>query len=119
MLTRSMMLLLLTVMTCSLLNNNFQTTVATARAVDPNPLLAEWTGPYGGVPRFDLVKVELFKPALEAAMAENLAEVDKIAKDPAAPTFENTMVAMEKAGQLFDRVGTIYNVWQSTMSPAR
>ncbi|HEY3102610.1 MAG TPA: M3 family metallopeptidase [Pyrinomonadaceae bacterium] len=116
MLTRSMMLLLLTVMTCSLLNNNFQTSTATAKAVDPNPLLAEWTGPYGGVPRFDLVKVELFKPALEAAMTENLAEVDKIAKDPAAPTFENTMVAMEKAGQILDRVGTIYNVWQSTMS---
>ena len=115
-LTRGMMLLLLTVMTCSLLNHNFQTTVATARAVDPNPLLAEWTGPYGGVPRFDLVKVELFKPALEAAMAENLEEVDKIAKDSAAPTFENTIVSMEKAGQLLDRVGTIYNVWQSTMS---
>ena len=85
-------------------------------AADPNPLLAEWKGPYGGVPRFDLVKVEFFKPAMESAMAENLAEIDKIANDTAAPTFENTIVAMERAGETLNRVGTLYNVWQSTMS---
>src|ERR1041384_3658618 len=49
-------------------------------------------------------------------MAENLSEIDKIANDAAPPTFENTIVAMEKAGQTLDRVGTIYAVWQSTMS---
>ena len=87
-----------------------------AIAVDPNPLLAEWTGPYGGVPPFDQVKIEYFKPALEAAMAENLADIDKIAKDPTAPTFDNTIVALEKAGQTLDRVSTIYGVWSSTMS---
>ena len=48
-----------------------------------NPLLAPWTGPYGGVPPFPAVKVELFRPALEAAMAENLANLDRIANDPA------------------------------------
>jgi peptidyl-dipeptidase Dcp len=59
--------------------------------IDPNnPLLAKWVGPYGGVPPFDQIKVEQFKPALETAMAENLAEVDRIANDPAPPTFENT-----------------------------
>ena len=83
---------------------------------DPNPLLANWEGPYGGVPPFDKVQVALFKPALEAAMTEQLAEVEKIAKDPAAPTFENTIVAMERAGQTLDRVGTIYGVWGSTMA---
>ena len=41
-----------------------------------NPLLKPWVGPYGGVPPFDAVKVENFKPALEAAMAEQLAEID-------------------------------------------
>ena len=87
-----------------------------ATAADPNPLLAEWVGSYGGVPPFDKVKVEDFKPALEAAMAENLADIDKIAGNSAAATFENTIVALEKAGQTFNRVGTIYNVWQSTMS---
>ena len=50
-----------------------------------SPLLAPWTGPYGGVPPFDKVKVEDFKPALEAAMAEALAEIDAIASDPAPP----------------------------------
>src|SRR5213083_2774629 len=66
-------------------------TVQPAEPTAANPLLAKWEGPYGGVPPFDHVQVADFKPALETAMAENLAEVDRIAKDPAAPTFENTI----------------------------
>ena len=81
-----------------------------------NPLLAKWEGPYGGVPPFDRVQVSYFKPALEAAMNENLAEIDRIAKDPAAPTFENTIAAMERAGSMLDRVQTIYGVFGSTMN---
>jgi peptidyl-dipeptidase Dcp len=95
---------------------NMSSRAGSAKSTDPNPLLSEWSGPYGGLPPFDQVKVEYFKPALEAAMAENLTEIDKIANDPAPPTFENTIVAMEKAGQTLDRVGTIYGVWQATMS---
>ncbi len=83
---------------------------------EPNPLLAQWEGPYGGVPPFDKVQVSLFKPALAAAMSENLADVDKIANDSAAPTFENTIVALERAGQTLERVSTIYGVWGSTMA---
>jgi peptidyl-dipeptidase Dcp len=97
---------------------NISSRGSAATSADPNPLLSEWSGPYGGVPPFDQVKIEFLKPALEAAMAENLSEIDKIANDSAPPTFENTIVAMEKAGQTLDRVGTIYNVWQSTMSSA-
>jgi peptidyl-dipeptidase Dcp len=82
----------------------------------PNPLLPEWEGPYGGVPPFDKVHVADFKPALEAGMAENLADVDRIAKTAAAPTFENTIVALERAGQTLDRVQTIYGVFGSTMN---
>jgi peptidyl-dipeptidase Dcp len=85
-------------------------------AAAANPLLAEWTGPYGGIPPFDKVKVEDFKPALEAAMAERLSEVDKIANDTAAPTFENTIVAMERAGDSMDRVTTVYGIWGGNMS---
>ncbi len=81
-----------------------------------NPLLEPWTGPYGGVPPFDKVRVEQFGPALEYAMAENLAEVDRIANDPAAPTFQNTIAAMENTGRTLDRVGTIYGIWASTMN---
>jgi len=95
---------------------NMSSRAGSAKAADPNPLLSEWTGPFGGLPPFDQVKVEYFKPALEAAMAENLTEIDKIANDSAPPTFENTIVALEKAGQTLDRVGTVYAVWQSTMS---
>jgi len=52
-----------------------RTTAAMADAPPPNPLLAPWTGPYGGVPPFDKVKISDFKPALEAAMKENLDEI--------------------------------------------
>src|SRR6185295_11315172 len=59
-----------------------QTVIAQPFAAAPaNPLLAKWEGPYGGVPPFDHVQISLFKPALEAAMTEQLAELDKIAKD--------------------------------------
>jgi peptidyl-dipeptidase Dcp len=81
-----------------------------------NPLLAEWSGPYGGVPPFDRVRVADFKPALEASMAENLSEVERIANDTAPPTFENTIVALERAGRSLDRVGTIYGIWSSNMN---
>ena len=51
-------------------------TPAIADIAEPNPLLAQWEGPYGGVPPFDRVQVSFFKPALEAAMSENLADVE-------------------------------------------
>ena len=67
-----------------------------------NALLAPWTGARGGFPPFDKVKVGDLKPAIEAGMAVQLAEVDKIAKDPASPTFENTIAAMERTGRNLD-----------------
>src|ERR1044071_795308 len=70
---------------------------------DNNPLLAKWEGPYGGVPPFDRVQIPLFKPALETAMAEQLAEIQKIANDSAAPDFENTIAALEQSGQSLGR----------------
>jgi peptidyl-dipeptidase Dcp len=88
------------------------TTVSTTE----NPLLAKWEGPFGGVPPFDQVQIPLFKPALEAAMTENLVEIDRIAKNAAAPDFQNTIVPLEEAGQTLDRVSTIYGVWGSTMA---
>jgi peptidyl-dipeptidase Dcp len=89
---------------------------APAAAAASNPLLAQWTGPYGGVPPFDRVRVADFVPALEAAMAENLAEVERIAADPEAPTFENTVLAFERAGRTLQRVMTLYGVWSSSMN---
>jgi peptidyl-dipeptidase Dcp len=89
---------------------------AAAEATVPNPLLAKWSGPFGGVPPFDGVKVEQFKPALERAMAEQLAEIDKIAKDPAAPSFENTIAALERSGRTLDRVNNIFGIYSSSLS---
>ena len=87
-----------------------------ASPADIAALLAPWTGPYGGQLPFDKVKVAAFKPALEEAMRLNLAEVDKIADNPAPPTFDNTIVALERAGKPMNRVYTIYNIWTSNLS---
>src|SRR5687768_6364868 len=91
------------------------TTPATPAPSD-NPLLQTWSGPYGGVPPFDKARIEHFKPALEAGMAESLAEIERIANDPAPPTFENTIAAMARAGRTLDRVGTVYGIWSSNMN---
>ena len=90
-------------------------TVATRAS---QPLLRPWGGPHGGVPPFDQVTVADFQPALEAAMAENLAEIDAIARNPAAPTFDNTLAAMERSGAALDRVEAVYGVWNSTLNDA-
>ena len=89
-----------------------------SRAATDNPLTQPWTGPYGGVPPFDKVKVADFKPALEAAMAQERAEVDAIADSPVRPTFQNTIEAMERTGRMGDRVQTIYSIWSGTLSNA-
>jgi peptidyl-dipeptidase Dcp len=81
-----------------------------------NALIVKWEGPFGGVPPFDRVQVPLFKPAIEAALAERLDDIQKIANSSEAPTFENTITALERAGKSLDRVQTVYGVWSSTMS---
>ena len=68
-----------------------------------NPLLDQPNTPYG-VPAFDQVKNEHYLPAFEAAIAENKAEIDAIVNNEAEPTFENTIVALDRAGLLLDRV---------------
>ncbi len=91
-------------------------TTAARIPVEDNPLLAEWTGPYGGVPPFDRVRIEHFKPALETAMREQLEEIERIVANPEPPTFENTIVALERSGRTLDRVMAVYGVWASNMS---
>ena len=88
---------------------------AEAAPVD-NPLLARWSGPYGGVPPFDKVRVEHFKPALEAGMEEMRRAIAAIANNPAAPDFENTLAALEDAGRTLDDVKTLYGIWGSSMN---
>lgn len=81
-----------------------------------NVLLAEWTGPYGGVPAFDRMDLADVKPALEAAMAMQLTEIDEIANNPDPPTFDNTIAALERAGDEMGRVGTFRGIWSSNVS---
>ncbi len=79
-------------------------------------LLAPWVGAHGGVPPLDKVKVSDFKPALETAMADQLREMDEIANNPAAATFDNTLLALEKAGKPLTRVGVLFGVWTTSLS---
>lgn len=81
-----------------------------------NTLLADYDGPYGGVPHFDEMDLAGLKPALEAGMAKNLAEVDAIANNPEPPTFANTIVALEKTGHELGNVFTYWGIWSSNMS---
>jgi peptidyl-dipeptidase Dcp len=89
---------------------------AAAAAAAGNPLLAEWTGPHGGVPAFDRMELEALKPALATGMDRLLAEIDVIAADPAPPTFENTIVPLERAGDELDRVFTYWGIWSANLS---
>ncbi len=81
-----------------------------------NPLLAEWTGPYGGVPAFDKMDIKDARQAFEIGIAENLADYEKIANNPAPATFENTIVAMESTGEKLGRAFTYFGIWSSNMS---
>ena len=81
-----------------------------------DPLLAPWSGPYGGVPPFDKVRVTDFKPALIAGMKDELADAERIANNPAAPTFDNTIAALERSGRMLDRVSRIFHIYTSTLN---
>jgi peptidyl-dipeptidase Dcp len=89
---------------------------ATAPASAANPLLADWTGPSGGVPPFDKVRPELFPAAFTAALAERVAEYRAIADNPAAPIFANTVVPMQRAGERLGRVSAMFGAMTSNMS---
>ena len=89
---------------------------ATTQTAYKNAMLAPWTGPYGGYPRFDLVNVSDFKPALEEAMMLNRREIEAVANNPAPPTFANTIEALERAGQPMARVTTLYSIWSANLS---
>jgi len=91
---------------------------AATSAPAANPLLPAWSGPSGGVPPFDRVKPQHLGPALEAGITANLAELERIANDPAPPTFENTIAALERAGRMLDRAATVYGVFISTLNDA-
>ena len=101
----------------TLLPATAQTAAGTAaQPAASNPLLADWTGPYAGVPPFDRVRPELFPPAFEAAIEERRREIAAIVNNPAAPTFENTIEAYERSGERLGRVNAVFGVMTSNMT---
>ncbi|MCQ4632819.1 M3 family metallopeptidase [Shinella sp. CPCC 100929] len=72
-----------------------------------DPALVEWTG-LNGLPRFDLVKDEAFAASFDVALASHEAEIDAIAGNPEPATFENTIVALETAGDELSRVSALF-----------
>jgi len=82
-----------------------------------NPFYAPSTLPFQAPP-FDKIKDSDYQPAIEAGIAQKIEEARAIADNPAAPTFENTFVAMEKSGRLIDRVMEVFNgVTGANMNP--
>lgn len=78
-----------------------------AHSMNDNPLLSESTLPFN-YPHFDLIKVEHYAPAFEAGMAQQKQEIDAIASNPAAPTFDNTIVALERSGRTLGRASRVF-----------
>jgi len=76
---------------------------------EPNPFFESWTTP-DGVPPFDRIKPEHFRPAYARALAEHQAEIAAIAADPAPPSFANMIDAMELSGRALERVGNVFHL---------
>ena len=81
-----------------------------------NPLLQEWTGPYGGLPDFDQIEIGDVQDAMVTAMDMSLAEIEMISNNPDEPTFENTIEEMERSGAALDRAFSYYGILRSNIS---
>jgi peptidyl-dipeptidase Dcp len=80
---------------------------ASDAALAGNPLLTQWTTPFG-LPPFESIAPEHFRPAFDTALAEQQAQIAAIAESPEAPTFANTIEALERSGQTLKKVGGVF-----------
>ena len=78
--------------------------------------MSEWKGPFGGVPPWKEIKVELILEAFDTAIEMASDEIDRIANNPKPPTFENTIKSMEDSGRTLDRLEAIFGVYQSNLN---
>lgn len=85
------------------------------KSVGGNPFLSEYTTPYG-VPPFEEIKLEHYKPAFLQGMEEHIADIEAICNNSEEPTFENTIVAMDQAGELFSKVRIVFGGQSSVNS---
>ena len=91
--------------------------MATLACTKQNPLLTDENTPYG-VPAFDKYKLEHYMPAFQEGIKQQKAEVDAIVNNPEAPTFENTIVALDRTGALLDKVSSaFFNVLEADGNP--
>jgi len=74
-----------------------------------NPLLAGWLGP-DEVPPFGRIAPEHFRPAFVRAMADQRAALARVATDPAAPSFDNTVAAIERSGRALARIDNVFSL---------
>ncbi len=91
-------------------------TSCTTKTGVKNPLLQQWTGPYGGLPAFDQIDIGDVQDAMVTAMNMSLAEIEIIANNPDEPTFENTIEEMERSGAALDRAFSYYGILRSNIS---
>ncbi|MFT6947935.1 MAG: peptidyl-dipeptidase Dcp [Vicingaceae bacterium] len=114
--TKKALLLLASAVTFVSCNTMNEKAEESAELMVENALLKEWTGPYGGVPAFDLMQIEDVKAAMLTGMELNLEDIEAIANIADAPTFENTIAEMERAGQELDRGFAYYGILSANMS---
>ena len=81
-----------------------------------NVLLKPWDGPYGGVPPWRSIDTKDFLGAFDAAIEMSSRDIQKIADNSEAPSFKNTIVAMEHAGQALDRLNNLFGVYSSNLN---
>ncbi len=81
----------------------------------PNPFFTEFDTPFG-VPPFDRIELSDYMPAFDEGIKRQDAEIDAIASNPAAPTFENTVEAMEKSGEMLARVSNVFFAQNSSLT---
>ncbi len=84
-------------------------------AAAANPLLSAWTGPYG-LPPFEAIEAGHFEPAFDAALAAHRAELDAIASQPAPPTFDNTLAALDRAGRALTALEHLFSTLSASAS---
>ena len=106
----------LIIMTTNAQNNSAGSTID-KDLVKNNPLVAEWKTPYE-TPPFSKIKLEHYRPAFEYAIATARQEVYEIAARKSLPTFENTIVALDRSGKLLTRVSSVFYNLLSTMTSA-
>ena len=89
--------------------------LATGAKRSGKPYFAQWDTPFG-VPPFDKIKLKHYRSAFDKGMELQKGEVDAIVKDRSAPTFQNTVEALERSGSMLDRVANVFFAMRSSMT---